>query len=83
MKSINDLICKPDEAIDIVNRSLYARIQQAYSTAKRGAIPLGGYLTAGLADFMKNTKHGQTLFQNKYNNLGLEKVHIKQNDDLF
>jgi hypothetical protein len=58
MKGINDLVSKPNEAINGINRIAKVGSQESYSQRKRGAVCFGGKLTALNGNVVKELFHG-------------------------
>jgi hypothetical protein len=57
MECIYDLIGKPDEAVNIIDRRPQVSVQHADSTAERGTISLSGDPTAFLTNIVKQAYH--------------------------
>ena len=57
MESVNDLIGKPDKAVNIIDRRPQVSMQHPDSTAERCTISLSSYFTAFLADIVKQAYH--------------------------
>ena len=57
MKSIYNFVCKSYKPVNIIYGSPQLCVQQAYSAAKRCAVPFGSKFAAFPADIVKNLYH--------------------------